>query len=144
MRACQRELRRAVIKRSRLPCCRRMALGTRLRIGQNLMIGIRCACEIGTVTVNAIHRECRELVVLVAVFALQRLMRTRQREFCDAMRERRRFPGGRRMTGLTCRLKLCCNVAGIGCRLKLSLVTAIASRRRILEHSILVARRARH
>jgi hypothetical protein len=121
-----------------------VTLYTRLRIGQNLVIGIRCASEIGPVTVNAIRSERCELVVLVAVSALHRPVRTRQGKFCNAVRERGRFPGGRRVTGLTACLKLGCNMIRVGRRLKLSLVTAETSCRRILEHSILVARCACH
>ena len=81
MRSRQRELRCAMVKRCRLPCCHGMTLQTRLRKIVRLVIGICCAREIRPVAVNAVRGKVRILVVLMAVRALQGPMRSHERKF---------------------------------------------------------------
>ena len=87
MRTCQREFRRAVVKRRRLPGRRCMAQNTILRKTTCLMVGIRRRREICAMAIHAIRRQCSKLVVGVALITCYCTVRTRQWKFRVVMSE---------------------------------------------------------
>ena len=100
MLAGERELRRIVVERGRLPGDRRMTLGACLWISHRHVVRADSPCKVGLVAIDAGRREPRVLVVFVAVLASGRAMRTRQGELGCDMVECRRDPETRRVTGL--------------------------------------------
>jgi hypothetical protein len=96
----QRESRRIVIKRRRLPGCRCVALGTRLREPQGDVVGIGRPIEIRPMTVNAVRRERCILIACMATIARDSNMSTGQRESGATVRKRRGLPHARRMARL--------------------------------------------
>ena len=126
MLARQRELRRIVVECSRLPRRRCVTLETRLRKSKGGMIGIGCARVIRSVTVDAIRRERRVLIVRVATVARNRPMRSRQREFRVVMGEYRRLPDRRGMAGLTLMTKSPRSVIRVRRSVEISHVTLVA------------------
>jgi len=124
--ACQRELRRIVVECSRLPgrCC--VTLETRLRKSKGGMIGIGCARVIRSVTVDAIRRERRVLIVRVAAVARNRPMRSRQREFRVVMGEYRRLPRRRGMAHLTQTTESPCGMIRVRRSVEIRHVTLVA------------------
>jgi hypothetical protein len=83
----QRELRGIVIKRGGLPCGCRVTLTASLRIAQRLVIRIGCTGILGTMTIEAIHRQTGELIVGMTILAQHGLVCAGQRKSRIVVRE---------------------------------------------------------
>lgn len=93
----QRKIGGVVIEGSRLPGRGAVALCTKLRIAQGLVIWIARVRIVGSMAVNAIGCQSRVLIVHVAVFAYNSSMSACQREFRCVVIERSRGPNTGRM-----------------------------------------------
>ena len=88
MRACERKFGRAVIERGSVPRRRRMALDAIRGKSGGLMIRVRRGSIVRTVALIAGCIRQLIIVVDVAHLALDRMMKSGQREFCCRMIER--------------------------------------------------------
>jgi hypothetical protein len=105
MRSGQRELRRVVVKRSRPPGRRRVALNAILRKARGLMIGIGCVCPCGPMAIEAVRCQCHILIVHVTIPASHCAMCSGEWKRRVVVRKDRRPPGTCAMTRLADRGK---------------------------------------
>lgn len=90
--------------------------------------------------VHAIRGHRGKLIVGVAGSARDRFVSTRQREFCNVVRERRLCPRRCRVTGRAGHRESRLDMVRIRCRREGALMTAVTIGRGCFERSALVAR----
>jgi hypothetical protein len=123
---CQREIRLVVIERRRTPSCRGMALQTIMAEVSNGVVGIRRLLELWCMALIAIHVLQLVVVVDMARLALQRGMRTGQRESSQTVIERCTAPVDGRVAAGAVVAEIPCHMVRVRCLLilrRMALIT---------------------
>ncbi len=144
VRSSQWKLRRAMIKRGRLPRRCRVAHCAVLWKTTCLVIGICRRSKIRPMAIDAICRQRSKLIVRVTLVAGDCPVGTGQRELRIIVCKGRGLPYGGRMTRLAVCRKSAGNMVGIRRGGKLGLVAHVTIRWGRFERGARVTRRARH